>query len=194
MAAQAATARTAALPGEKGRAHPGGRLGEASDFKDILKGRVVVVGVGNRLRGDDAAGPLLARRLARRCAVACVDAGSALENHLGAIIRRRPDTVLLVDAVHLGRSPGQWEFLDPGRIEEQGLSTHDLSLRLCLEYLGWNIDGAVFLLGLQPRSVRFGGGLSGPVRRSLRVLEQRIAEAIAGETADVRARNPKRME
>jgi hydrogenase 3 maturation protease len=164
--------------------------GTARRLADILEGKIVVVGVGNRLRGDDAAGPVLVDRLRRMPGLTCIDAGSALENHLGSIIRLRPDTVLIVDAVHLGLSPGEYELRDPGGIREQGLSTHDVSLRLCLELLARNIAGRVFLLGVQPRSLSFGHGLSGVVHRALVVLEHEISAALAARAS----RKQERME
>jgi hydrogenase 3 maturation protease len=151
---------------------------EIRGVRDILQGRVAVVGVGNRLRGDDAAGPLLIDRLQGMPGLTCVDAGSALENHVGAVIRGRPDTVLLVDAMHLGLSPGQYELLEPDRIQERGLSTHDLSLKLSVEVLARNLEGKVFMLGIQPRSVSFGSAVSDPVRRTLELLELEISGAV----------------
>ena len=53
----------------------------------ILKGKVVIVGVGNVLRGDDGLGPLFVEGLKSKVAAPCINAGNAFENYLGVIIR-----------------------------------------------------------------------------------------------------------
>jgi hydrogenase 3 maturation protease len=156
-----------------------GRHGEPGGLEDVLRGKVVIMGVGNVLRGDDALGPLLVQKLERRLGLPCIDAGSAPENHLGRVVREDPDTVLLVDAVELGLRPGAHAILQPGELEERGLSTHDVSLRLCLEELGRRIRGQVFLLGVQPERLAFGERMSRSIRRTLRILETRICAALS---------------
>jgi hydrogenase 3 maturation protease len=148
-------------------------------LEDTLRGRVVIVGVGNVLRGDDALGPLLVQKLERRLGLPCIDAGSTPENHLGRVVREDPDTVLLVDAVELGLRPGAHALLQAGQLEERGLSTHDVSLRLCLEELGRRIRGKVFLLGVQPLRLAFGQRMSRAIRRAVRLLERRICAALS---------------
>lgn len=137
----------------------------------------MIVGTGNVLRGDDGLGPVLVDRLRKRLPVPCIDAGVALENHLGRILREKPDTLLVIDAVHLGARPGDYRLLGAHELAEQGLSTHDMSLRLALRYLGSEIGGRTALLGVQPGQVGFGARMSAPVRRVIGFLERRIAEA-----------------
>lgn len=145
----------------------------------ILKGRVLIVGVGNPLRGDDGLGPWLVGRLAKRCRQPCIDAGDALERHLGAIVRENPDTVLLVDAAHLGSTPGEHALLSPGELEGVGLSTHRLPLKMQLEELARSLGSRIYLLAVQPRSLELGKKVCGEVRRCLRRLEKRIVRALA---------------
>ena len=69
-------------------------------LRDILRGRVALVGVGNTLRGDDGVGPLLIESLSR-----LVPAGDVVlfncqmcpENYIGPICGCPPDIILLVD-------------------------------------------------------------------------------------------------
>ena len=67
--------------------------------------RLAVVGIGHELRGDDAAGVRVARALQSRFptsdALVAIDAGSAPENHTGALRRFKPDLVLLIDAAQI---------------------------------------------------------------------------------------------
>ena len=149
-----------------------------SVFKKILKGKVVIVGIGNVLRGDDGLGPVLVERLKENAAVNCINAGNALENHLGLISRNHPDTVLLVDAVHLGLSPGEARIVDPSRIEHAGLSTHDVSPGLFLDYLVEESKCSIFLLGVQPGKTEMGAGISDTVEKTLQILESELLEAV----------------
>ena len=158
----------------RGRADMGG-----DPFAEILKGKVVIVGIGNSLCGDDGLGPLLVGRLAKSCRQLCIDAGDALERHLGRIVREDPDTVLLVDAAHLGSSPGEHALLGPGELEGVGFSTHRWPLKMQLEELARNTCSRIYLLAVQPRSLELGRKVSGEVRRSLQRLEKRISKALA---------------
>jgi hydrogenase 3 maturation protease len=67
--------------------------------------RVAVVGVGNELNGDDAAGISVARNLwADREIPACcfkIETGSLPENASGPLRRFHPDLVIFVDAAEI---------------------------------------------------------------------------------------------
>jgi hydrogenase 3 maturation protease len=154
-------------------------------FRKILKGKVVIVGIGNILRGDDGLGPTLVDRLKGRVEVTCINAGNALENHLGLISRAHPDTVLLVDAVHLGLDPGEARIVDPSRIEHAGLSTHDVSPGLFLDFLVEESKCSVFLLGVQPESIEMGSGISETVEKTLEILESELLEVLGSGVTDL---------
>ena len=70
------------------------------------------MGVGNRQRGDDGAGPRLidARNPAARGV--WLDAGAAPENYLETIAGTNPDTILFVDAVAFGGISGECRLID----------------------------------------------------------------------------------
>lgn len=148
-------------------------------LKCILKGRVVVVGIGHALRGDDALGPVLIQRLDGCLNACCMDAGSAPENYLGKIVKERPDTVLLVDAVHMGKKPGAWDILKEADIARSGFSTHDLSPKMFLEYLKKESGAAIYLLGIQPASLTLGDEMTADVRKTLGRAEAALKEVLA---------------
>ena len=153
-------------------------------FGRILKGKVVIVGVGNVLRGDDGLGPYFVERLKSKVGVPCINAGNAFENYLGVIIRERPETVLVVDAMHLDMNPGEFAIVDPSRIEHGGLSTHDVSPSLFLNFLVEETRCNVFLLGVQPERIALETGISETVRETLKNLENEVVEALgSGESS-----------
>ena len=124
--------------------------------------RVAVVGVGQRLRGDDGAGPAVAQRLAplADATLLVVDAGHAPENCLGPIVRFRPDAILFVDAARGGLAPGELIWLRPDEADSRGGSTHALSLAMLAGYLSAETGAAVHVLGIEPGEMAFGEGLS----------------------------------
>ncbi len=66
-----------------------------------------MIGCGNPLRGDDAVGPILIRRLCRHdlpADVVCVDAGTDAFGLIGRI--KDATRVIFVDACRSGRPPG----------------------------------------------------------------------------------------
>jgi hydrogenase 3 maturation protease len=153
------------------------------ELRRFLRGRVVLVGIGNPLRGDDAFGPGLADRLAARWAsghsfILCVNAGPTPENHVSTIERHRPGSVLLVDCVDLGKAPGETGLLAPTELGATDASTHGFPLVLLMEELERRTGAAVRLLGVQPAKLGMGEGISPPVRRALRKLEGLLLEIL----------------
>lgn len=153
-------------------------MSKGNIFRRFLKGKVVIVGVGNVLRGDDGLGPVFVERLKSKIEAPCINAGNAFENYLGLIMKEKPQTVLLVDAVHLDMDPGGFAIVDPSRIEHGGFSTHDVSASLFLDFLVEEIQCSVFLLGVQPERITLGTGISEPVSRTLGILEEEIMAAL----------------
>ena len=85
---------------------------------------LLVIGVGNALRGDDGIGPELVRRLTGAVHFALFDAGTTPENQLGPVIRAAPRTVLIVDALHFGGRPGTIRLFNPDEEHERTVVTH----------------------------------------------------------------------
>lgn len=75
-------------------------------------GRPLVIGIGNRLRGDDGVGPQVAE-LVRARHGDTIDTATAEGDLSDLAFRWRPDqAVVLIDAMASGRPPGTIEVLD----------------------------------------------------------------------------------
>ena len=144
-------------------------------LKDKLKGRVVLLGVGNRIRGDDAAGPELIEILKKRPP----DKGKEIflfsgeevpENYLIPIANLKPNLVIIVDAVDFGSRPGTVKLFPIRQIPQGSFSTHRLSLRFLGSYLEKEIQAKIFVLGIQPKSIKLEEKLSPEVKKALRDL------------------------
>jgi len=130
----------------------------------------VVVGVGNRFRGDDAVGPLVIDELAGSDGLELIDAGSAPENYIEPVVRLDPGLLVFVDACDFGGQPG--EFREFGRDEIDRLagglvSTHTLPLTMTVALLGEQVRSEIVLLGIQPEQLDFNAGLSDRVRAAV---------------------------
>lgn len=153
-------------------------------LKDKLRGRVVIAGIGNALRGDDGAGPALVRRLQESMSVApnpnmlLLDAGEVPENYLSRITDFRPDTILLVDAVDFKGLPGTIKVVEEEKISEEGFSTHNSSLRLVIKFLKEETEADILLLGIQPQGIQMMTGLSTPVKQAITKIEECIKQGI----------------
>ena len=160
-----------------------------SSFKNILKGKVIIVGIGNILRGDDGLGSVFIERLTSRLRggiklkgkmeFVCFDAGTTPENYAGKIIKEKPDTILIVDALHLGKNPGDYEILKKEDIAKCGLTTHDLSPNMFIDYLEKETKANIYMLGVQPEAIKMNTGLSEPVIQALNKIEEGLLECIS---------------
>ncbi len=148
------------------------------NLKDILKGKVIIVGIGNIIRGDDGFGPKLIENIKNKVKVVCLDAGVAPENYLGKVIKENPDTILIVDAVCLGKNPGQYEILKGEDIEKCGFTTHDISPVMFMEYLTNQTKANIYMLGVQPRGIELGSEMSEELKTILDELSGKILEVV----------------
>ena len=148
------------------------------ELAGILKGRVVYLAIGNILRGDDAIGPELAARLSRM-GLRVVDAGTVPENYIGAVQRLNPDTVIIIDAVHLGREPGTIELLKKHDLQTTGFTTHTMSPVLFIERLEETTGAGVYLLAIQPSTIEFGAPLSEYMEPLLTEVPSLMVECMA---------------
>ena len=146
-------------------------------FKDILKGKVVIVGIGNIMRGDDGFGPELVKRLNSSISAVCIDAGTSPENYTGKIKKENPDTILIADAVHLDLAPGEYRILKKDDILKCGFTTHDISPNMLIEYLEKETGAGIYMLGIQPKHLSFGDEMSEEVEEAMGDIVKSITEA-----------------
>jgi hydrogenase 3 maturation protease len=144
--------------------------------------RVAIVGIGQALRGDDAAGVVVARAL-RGLRLDCehllvIDAGPAPENYTGPLRRFAPDLVVLIDAAQMDAPPGAVQWVDWRSASGLSASTHTLPCAITGQYLVAQLGCEVALLGIQPANTCIGARLSGAVRRSAQTLVQQLVEVL----------------
>ena len=144
-----------------------------------LRGKVMILGVGNPLRGDDGAGPYLINQLEGQVDAILLDCGEVPENFLGKIAENQPDTIIIIDAIDLGISPGAVAILEENNLRDTSWSTHHAPLKLFIDYVKTELGDNVLILGIQPKSTGFGSKISDEVRETIHLLREAIPRALA---------------
>ena len=137
------------------------------ELAKAIEGKVVVMGIGNPCRGDDAAGSRVTRRIGGAPGVQVIDAENVPENYLRQIVRHRPDTVVLIDAVDLASAPGSVALLGQDQMTDYWPSTHRLPISLLIDYLVAETRAHIFLIAIQPRHTAFLESMSAEVAASV---------------------------
>ncbi len=136
-------------------------------LSDAMRGNVVVMGIGNPCRADDAAGSCVAQRIGSSPGVCVIDAQEVPENYLCQAANQRPDTILLIDCVDLQSAPGAVALFDADQVADYWPSTHRVTLTLLVDYLKRTAQARIFLIAIQPRQTGFLQPMSAEVLSSV---------------------------
>jgi hydrogenase maturation protease len=156
----------------------------SGDFREALRrglaGKVCLVGVGNEDLCDDGFGPRLAEALSGARGIQVVVAGTTPERWVAQLAAAGFDNVVFLDAVDVASPPGSAVFMDADEIEDAfpQISTHKFSLGTLARLIRMQSPARVWLLGVQPASLRQGARLTPPVSASLDALRSLICDAL----------------
>ena len=147
---------------------------------------MAVLAIGSELRGDDAAGLLVAAALERWRHKAPNAGGgpewevftghTAPENMTGEIKRFNPTHLVIVDAADIGGQPGEVRLIDPWQTDGPTFGTHKMPPNLLVEYLRQAVQCAIVIVALQHGGLEFGAPPSPEIRRAVR----RVTLALRG--------------
>jgi hydrogenase 3 maturation protease len=147
-------------------------------LKAHLSGKVVILGIGNTLRQDDGIGSLIASRIKDKVPYIVYDSGSTPENYLGKIIKDKPDSIVIIDAVDFGGTPGEFYEIEGTELETANIySTHNASLSLAINYLKNNLKADIIALIIQPQKIAFVDKLTPELEETLKILEHWFYES-----------------
>lgn len=136
---------------------------------------ILVLGVGNEMRGDDAFGPLVIKELEKMNLDVTLWAGEAPENFVGKI-KEPVEKLIILDTAQLGKEPGTIEMIDPVRIKGH-VSTHKLPLSLLINQLK---PQKTYFIAAQPKSTEFGAKPSKEILEAVEKAKE-IAEKILSQ-------------
>jgi len=138
---------------------------------ELKHSKTLVLGIGNVLKGDDGAGPLVCQKLTQaKVSAEVIDAGTVPENYIERIIRKRPDNLIIIDAVDFGGAPGEVRLFEAEQVTPGFFSTHILSPHLFLSLIRQRVTIDVFLIGIQASQTRFNSPISPPVADSAKAV------------------------
>ncbi len=147
-----------------------------------MSGTVLVIGIGNEYRGDDAAGIILARRLGDHAlpGVTVLEQSGEGAALMEAWKNAGEATVMLIDAVASGARPGtRFRFEAARRPIPTAFfhySTHAFSVAEAIELaraLG-ELPPRLIVYGIEGEHYSVGSPLSGAVQQALSTLEAEI--------------------
>lgn len=153
---------------------------------------LLVIGCGNVLRGDDAAGPVVIRRLwergGLRSDVRLADGGTSGMDV--AFQMRHADRVLLIDAARTGAAPGTLYRIPGSELEHlppvSGIASHDFRWDHAIAFGNWLLGplmpADIDVILIEGEAFEFGEALSPAVDRAIdEVADIVLAEAGADE-------------
>jgi hydrogenase 3 maturation protease len=134
---------------------------------NAIRGNVVVMGIGNPCRGDDAAGSCVAQQICSAPGVCVIDAQDVPENYLCQAADQRPDTILLIDCVDMKSAAGSVALFDTDQTAAYWPSTHRVPVSLLVGYLERTTHARIFLIAIQPHDTGFLQSMSAEVLSSV---------------------------
>jgi hydrogenase 3 maturation protease len=147
-------------------------------LEKFAKGKTLILGIGNIIKGDDGAGPRFISRLKGKTTCDLLDCGEVPENYVQPIIETRPQKIVIVDAADWNGPAGAIRLMDAEEIDNRGYSTHDSSLRIFIEYLKKRLPRIeIIIIGIQPRRNGFLESLSPEVERTVDELSRLFEKA-----------------
>ena len=115
--------------------------------------RIVVIGMGNELRADDAVGLYVVRHLKpfvnERLKV--FEGYMTPEAFIAPACTTKPSHVLIVDAAELGEQPGVWRLLSRNQIKNGLFTTHAIPASEVALEIERRCSAKVRFLGIQPK-------------------------------------------
>jgi hydrogenase 3 maturation protease len=141
------------------------------ELSNYSKERIVFVGLGNELRGDDGAGIQFIAKLRLKKEFQnshFIIAKKNPENYLQKILNFEPRVVVFIDAAKWNGNPGEIKFFSGEEITHTEFSTHTFSIKIIKNFLLQNQQMDILFLGIQPYSTSLGEGLSQQVTEQLK--------------------------
>jgi len=147
--------------------------------------KVAILAIGSELRGDDAAGILVARHLdktyrdiKKEVKLKVFYGDTAPENLTGEIKKFKPTHLVMVDSADFNEKPGAVKIIDADKIDGFSSCTHSLPVKILKTYLINCIGCEIIIIGIQPGSISFGSNVSKEVKESAEQVSNQIKEIL----------------
>jgi hydrogenase 3 maturation protease len=136
---------------------------------------VVIIGMGNELRADDAVGLHIVRLLKpyTNNRLHVFEGHMTPEAFIGPACAVHPTHLLIVDAAELEKKPGVWQVLSSDDVEEGLFTTHAIPATEVAAEIQRRCGSKIAFLGIQPKS------------RDISLVLSRECQQTAKEIADI---------
>ena len=149
------------------------------DYFGVDEKRVVLVGVGNPIRGDDAVGPRIIELLESKPNVLLLNTESVPEAFTGKVEQFTPTHVLMIDAANFRGAAGETKLISGEQIGGHAISTHSLPLNIFISYIERSLGIKVILLGIQPRSIGLGEPMTEPLEAAAKSIANTLYQVLS---------------
>jgi len=148
-----------------------------ADLKNLLQTAELIITVGNDLRSDDGLGPHIFKKC-RISNIQCpiINAGNKPENIIEEAVSKKPKKVVIIDAADFGGEAGATRIIPNEHIPDTTLSTHAFPLKIIARVIEEDTKATVYFLGVQPKNVGWGEGLSPEVKKIVDEITSTILE------------------
>jgi hydrogenase 3 maturation protease len=148
--------------------------------KDYKK--IIILCIGNDMRGDDAIGPNVAGNLKEvfknQDDIMVINATTVPENYTGLIRSETPSHIIFIDAVEMNKAPGHIKLVKSDEIANYSISTHAMPLSFMIRYLESFTDAKKLLIGVQPKNIEMYHTISKEVKDSIVELSKMIQNSL----------------
>lgn len=116
--------------------------------------KYVLLGVGNRLRGDDGAGSILAERFKDIDKDwVSIDGGIMPESYTSIIKREAPDKLFIADVCDIEGEAGDFSLVEIDKLSsEYGFDTHTPPITMFIDYLK-SYAKEIYFIGIKPKRI-----------------------------------------
>jgi len=139
----------------------------------------ILMGIGNVLKGDDGIGCYIAKNFKEKNWLS-LDCGTAPENFTSVIRKNKPSLLVIVDAADMDIDAGGFRIVSEEKIENIGISTHNMPLSFLINYLKDSANRIIFIC-IQPKTVSESEEISDELKKSAEQIMEILREERFGE-------------
>ena len=143
-------------------------IGFEEELKDFIAGaeKIAILGIGNDLRTDDGLGLFIIDNLKiDDPRIMIENVGSVPEGFAKNLASFGAERIIMIDAADMLKPPGHIELITKDRIGGVAISTHRMPLSFLMMYLEQETGGKSLLIGIQPKDIQFGEGLTPEIQK-----------------------------
>lgn len=151
------------------------------------KHKIVFIGVGHPLRGDDYIGSYVIKEVMKRIRkrnsafdVDFFDAEDSVESVIAKASRTRPEHVIFIDSCEMNAQPGEIRLISISETNYPFFTTHGIPLKLLSERLLTHAEA--WVLAIQPKEVEFNEKMSPEVGEAGVLVSEFILEKLLEES------------